>query len=201
MKLQDRLPDSVVVGSRRYKLDLDFRNVLRLMDYLGREDLIVSSREWHALKCIMRRPPRNRVRRSEVLLMVRMMLFPMRKKSEGPKLTSFDQDADLIRAAFRQHYGIDLWRDKVHWVEFTALLGALPEGSKYAEVLGIRARPMPKPTKYNREEREWLAKAKAQVMLHIDGKEQEASYQNGLRMMAESLLMLADATKGGETDG
>ena len=31
MKLQDRLPDSVTVLGKRYKLDLDFRNVLRMM--------------------------------------------------------------------------------------------------------------------------------------------------------------------------
>ena len=107
----------------------------------------------------------------------------------------------MIRAAFRQNYGIDLYRDKVHWIEFTGLLGALPEGSKYAEVLGIRARPMPKPTKYNREEREWLAKAKARYAIHVDGAEAERNYQTGLRMVAESLLTIIEANQGSETDG
>lgn len=195
MKLRDRLPERVTVEGRSYRVDLDFRNVLDLMAQLDRTDLIQPAREWHALRCVMRRPPRDWHRRTALLLAVRGILFPAQRGEAGPKVTDFDQDADLIRAAFRQHYGIDLFRDRVHWLEFTALLGALPEGSKYAEVLGYRARPLPKPTKYNREEREFLAKMKARWALHLEGEEAERSYQHGLRMMAESLLMLADATK------
>ena len=198
MKLQDRLPDSVTVGRRRYKLDLDFRNVLRMMDTIGRNDLLPEARDYIALRCVCKRVPRNP---APVLAAVREMLFPDKPSEGGQKLTSFEQDADLIRAAFRQNYGIDLYRDKVHWIEFTGLLGALPEGSKYAEILGIRARPMPKPTKYNREEREWLAKAKARYAIHVDGAEAERNYQTGLRMVAESLLTIIEANQGSETDG
>lgn len=199
MKLQDSLPDSVMVHGRRYAVDLDFRNVLRLMETMGRDDLLASARDWQALRCVMRHPPRNWALRAELLDAIRALLFPERGKSEGPRLTSFEQDADLIRAAFRQHYGVDLFRDKLHWIEFSSLLGALPEGSKYAEVLGIRARPMPAPTKYNQEERRWLAKAKAQVALRLTEKEQAKSLNDGLRQVAESLLYLANI--GGDNDG
>lgn len=199
MKLYETLPDSVQVGRRRYRLDLDFRNVFRLMEVLERDDLLPESREYLALKCVMRRVPRHP---APVLDAIRALLFPERqKRTNEPRLTSFEQDADLIRAAFRQNYGIDLYRDKVHWIEFTALLGALPEGSRYAEVLGIRARPMPKPTKYNREEREWLMNAKARYALHLTGAEAEKSLQDGLRMVAQSLLTMIDSNAGGEDNG
>lgn len=199
MKLQERLPDRVTVDGRSYKVNLDFRNVLNFMDVIGRDDLIDAARDWHALKCLMRRPPRNWERRAAIIRAVRDLLFPAQKgQQDGPRLTSFEQDADLIRAAFRQHYGIDLYRDKLHWVEFTGLLGALPEGSRYAEVLGIRARPMPKPTKYNAEERKWLAEAKARVAIHINDAEAARNVQAGLRMMAESLLIMAEATGSDE---
>lgn len=195
MKLYEALPDRVTVGRRRYRLDLDFRNVLRLMDVLSRKDLLPEARDWLALKCVMRRPPRDA---GPVLAAVRALLFPPTQgETGGPRLMSFDQDADMIRAAFRQHYGIDLYRDRLHWLEFTDLLGALPEGSKYAEVIGIRARPMPKPTKYNSEERQALARAKAHYALRMDDAEAARSYQSGLRLMAESLLMIA-AAAGGE---
>jgi hypothetical protein len=59
MRLQDRLPDYVTADGRRYRVNLDFRNVLRMMDTLGRDDLIPSAREWLALRCIMRRPPKH----------------------------------------------------------------------------------------------------------------------------------------------
>ena len=189
MKLQDTLPQSVRLGRKTYRLDLDFRNVLRMMDTLGRDDLIPEAREWQALKCIMARPPKRRTK--VVMLAVRLLLFKDSKEPTGKKMTDFVQDADLIRAAFLQDYGINLYRDKLHWFEFIGLLSCLPEGSRYAEILGIRARPMPKPTKYNAEERNWLAKAKAACAVQLSDKERESRLQASMHRTAESLLTLA----------
>ena len=36
MKLNDRLPDSVVFRGKRIRLDLDFRNVLQFLEITGR---------------------------------------------------------------------------------------------------------------------------------------------------------------------
>ena len=197
MRLHDRLPDYVTADGRRYRVNLDFRNVLRMMDTLGRDDLIPSARDWLALRCIMRRPPK---RTTALMAAVRALLFPARKGADdGKRITSFEQDADLIRAAFRQAYGIDLYRDKLHWLEFAGLLSALPEGSRYSDVLGIRARPMPSPTKYNQQEREWLAKAKAAVALEMDEKERAKAYEQGVKALFAGLVAWAE--KGGETDG
>lgn len=194
MKLQDRLPKGVTVHGRFYKLDLDFRNVLKMMDVLARDDLLPEARDWLAVRCLTRRPRRPQ----ETLLALREVLFPeTRKTANKAKITDFEQDADLIRAAFRQVYGIDLYRDRLHWLEFSSLLAGLPEGSRYSDVLGIRARPMPEPTKYNAEERKWLAKAKADVALRINERERERTLEQSLRGLAESLLTLA-AAKGGE---
>ena len=192
MKLQDRLPESVTVLGRRYRLDLDFRNVLRMMEVLERDDLLPSARVFLALKCVMKRPPTNP---GPVLDAVRGLLFPERKHGDGKRLTSFEQDADLIRAAFRQAYGIDLYRDRLHWMEFTALLSALPEGSRYSEVLGIRARPMPAATKYNQAEREWLAKAKAACALEMSDNERERAYAEGVRSVFAGLLAWAEGSE------
>lgn len=193
MKLYERLADSVTVGKRRYKLNLDFRNVLRLMEILARDDLIPAARDYLALKCVMKRPPKNS---GEVMVELFKILFPAYKKeSDGKRLTSFEQDADLIRAAFRQAYNIDLYRDKVHWTEFQMLIAALPEGSRYTEVLGIRARPMPAATKYNAAEREWLAKAKAACALEMSENERERAYAQGVKSLFTGLLAWA---KGSE---
>jgi hypothetical protein len=195
MKLYERLPDRVEVGGHKYRVDLDFRNVLRMMEVMGRDDLIPEARDWLALRCIMRRPPKKP---RELLAAVRALLFPARKGGDGQRLTSFEQDADLIRAAFRQAYGIDLYRDRLHWLEFTALLSALPDGSRYSDVLGIRARPMPAATKYNQQEREWLAKAKAAVALEMDDKERAKAYEQGVKALFAGLVAWAE--KGGESD-
>lgn len=197
MKLQQRLPDGVTVRGRFFKCDFDFRNVLEMIDILARDDLLPEARTYRALRCVTRRPRFEQ----ETLAAIRELLFPAQKKTPAQgKITDFTQDADLIRAAFRQAYGIDLWRDRVHWLEFSALLAALPEGNRYSEVLGIRTRPIPAPTKYNAEERRWLIQAKADLAVHITESERETNLNKGLHSVAESLLRLAD-TKGGETNG
>lgn len=195
MKLQDKLPRGVTVRGRFYKLDLDFRNVLNMIDIQARDDLLPDARDYLALKCVMRRPKRVK----ETLSAVRALLFPAAQKIPNKKITDFTQDADLIRAAFLQEYGINLYRDKLHWMEFSSLLAGLPDGNRYNDVLGIRARPMPAPTKYNAEERRWLAKAKADLALRLTDNEREVSLNQSLRDVATSLLALAG--KGGDMNG
>ena len=197
MRLQETLPDSVTVNGRKVKCDFDFRNVLRMLDTLEREDLTREARVFLAAKCVTKRP--GKISR-EIVDAVILRLFSEKKRKSGhKKVTDFDQDADYIRAAFLQEYGINLFRDKLHWCEFITLLSCLPEGSRYTEILGIRTRPMPKPTKYNQEERRWLAQAKAEYAVALNDREQRESLSAGLRNVALSLLALAE--KGGDTNG
>ena len=197
MKLAEQLPDSIIVNGKRYKVDLDFRNVLRMMETLGEDNLLPAAREYRALKCVMRKIPKDT---HTALEAVRSICFPLADKqpSSSQKLTSFEQDADLIRAAFRQAYGICLWTEKLHWIEFSALLSALPEGSRYSEVLGIRARPMPRATKYNADERQWLAEAKARCAIRLDDKEQARAYDEAVRNVFTVLAGMAARNKGSE---
>jgi len=195
LKLFERLPDKVEVGGRKYKLDLDFRNVLRMIEIMSREDLLSEARNYLALKCVMRRVPKNV---AQAMTAVSAILFPKTKKKgdKGPKLTDYTQDADLIRAAFLQCYGINLWREKLHWFEFTGLLAGLPEGSRYIDIVGIRAKPLPEPTKYNAKERQWLIEAKQRYAIEKTAKEEEEALQASLH--ATTLSLLALAKRGGD---
>lgn len=184
MKLSASLPDGVTVDGRFYKLDFDFRNVLRMMDELDRDDLMPEAREYRALRCLTKHPKNVK----KVLMAVRLLLFREKPNKNAHKITDFEQDAYMIRAAFKQAYGIDLWRDKLHWIEFSDLLNAIPEGSRYAEVIGIRARPIPSATKYNSAEREWLIKAKANCALKLTEKEQAEKYNQDVGNIFEGLL-------------
>ena len=195
MKLQETLPEGVWVDGRFYKCDFDFRNVLEMMETLDRDDLIPEAREYRALKCIMKHP-RNV---SKVLRAVRETLFSEKPKRDAQKVTDFEQDAFMIRAAFKQAYGIDLYRDKLHWIAFSELLNAIPEGSRYSEVIGIRARPIPAATKYNAAEREWLIKAKANVALKMTEKEQAEKYSQDVGKVFQGLINFFG--KGSEKDG
>ena len=195
MKLQDTLPNGVTVDGRFYKLDFDFRNVLRMMDELDRDDVMPEARAYNALKCLTNRPKNV----PKVLEAVKGLLFQEKPKKDAQKVTDFVQDAGMIRAAFRQAYGIDLYRDRLHWIEFSELLNAIPEGSRYVEVVGIRVRPMPAPTKWNAQEREWLMKAKADVAIHLSEKEQAKKYQEDVAKVFSGLMGII--AKGSEQDG
>lgn len=181
----EKLPDGVTVDGRFYRLDFDFRNVLLMMETLGRDDLLPEAREYLALKCLTRHPKNV----TKVLAAVRGLLFEA-NPGTGERLTSFEQDAPMIRAAFRQVYGIDLFRDKLTWFEFKELLQNLPDGNRYEEVLGIRARPLPAPTKYNAKEREWLMKAKAQCALHLTDTEAEKKLDKDVGKVFAGILSL-----------
>lgn len=185
MKLYDSLPDSVIVDGRKYKLDLDFRNVLKMMEIMGNDDIIQDARDYLALKCLTKHPRNVK----KVLDAVKGLLFEKRPAT-GERITSFEQDAGLIRSAFRQVYGIDLFRSKLHWMEFTELLQNLPDGNRYEEVLGIRSRPLPSPTKYNQKEREWLMKAKQQCALHLTEAEAAKQYDKDVGNIFASILSM-----------
>ena len=189
MKLYEKLPDHVMVGRKKVRLDLDFRNVLRMLETLERRDLMLDAREYIAVRFICKRPVKG------TLEAVKKLLFPPAPKNSGKKATSFEQDAPLIRAAFRQVYGINLWTDKLHWCEFTELLRGIPDGNRYAETINIRVREMPEPTKYNLKEREALAKAKAAVALKMTEEEAESNYQQGVQNIFDFLLTNAKEVK------
>lgn len=184
MKLQDTLPDGVTVDGRFYRLDFDFRNVLRMIDILDDDDLMPDAQEYNAIRCLTKHP-RNV---HKVLEAVKVLLFDHSPKKDSQKVTDFAQDAGMIRAAFRQAYGIDLYTEKLHWIAFTELLNAIPEGNRYAEVVGIRARPIPAPTKWNAEERQWLLKAKAEYAIHLSDKEQQRRYQEDVAKVFSGLM-------------
>ena len=191
MKLQDRLPDGVTVNGKFYKMDFNFRNVLRMIDILDDDTLTPEARAYNAIHCLCKRP-KNALK---VLEAVKGLLFKAPRKKGGQRITDWVQDAGLIRAAFRQAYGIDLYRDDLHWIEFTELLNAIPEGNRYSEIVGIRARPMPEPTKWNQKEREWLLQAKADYALDLTDKEQAEQYKRDVANLAEVLMAMAGGSE------
>lgn len=189
MKLYDRIPDTVTVNGRKVRINLDFRNVLRMIDTLARDDLMPEAREWLAMKCICRHPVNG------MKPAVMKLLFPDQSKPEK-RITDFGQDADLIRAAFMQEYRINLFRDKLNWFEFACLLSCIPEGNKYSDILSIRARPMPEPTAYNIKERQWLLEAKAQFALKETEQEQQERYRKEVAKLGDFLMSLAKEESG-----
>lgn len=159
---------------------------------MQRDDILPDARDYLCCQCVCK-PPKNA---SELYKELCNLLFEKAPEGGTKRLTSFEQDAPLIRAAFRQVYGIDLFRDRLTWFEFKELLHGLPEGNRYEDVIGIRARPIPAPTKYNQKEREWLIKAKQDVAIHLTEQEAKKKYEEDVSKIFAGLLSMAQ--KGGE---
>lgn len=196
LKLFERLPDSITVDGKRYKCNFDFRNVLKMLEIMQRDDILPDARDYLCARCLCNAPKNA----SRVYTALCATLFPNAPETGGKRLTSYEQDAALIRTAFRQVYGIDLFRDNLHWFEFTELLQFLPDGCRYEETIGIRARPMPAATKYNAKEREWLLKAKQSVALHLSDKEQERKYETDVSNVFAGVLGMMRKAQAAEKE-
>lgn len=190
MKLYEKVPDSVIVNGKKVRLKLDFRNVLRMIDILERTDLMPDARDWLAMKCVCRRPVKG------MKIPVMRLLFP--GSGSHNRITDMAQDADLIRSAFLQVYGINLYKARLNWFEFCCYLSCIPEGNRYSDVLSIRARPMPDATAYNAKERQRLAQAKAEFGLKLTEQEQQEQYRRDVQKLGDFLLTLAE---GDEKNG
>lgn len=187
MKLYESLPEGVTVDGKYHKCDFDFRNVLRMLDVMQREDIIPDARDYHCAMCLLSHKKRLK-NASAVYKALLDILFEKTPETGEKRLTSFEQDAPLIRAAFRQVYGIDLFRDRLTWFEFIELLHGLPDGSRYEDVIGIRAKPLPAPTKYNQKERQALIEAKQRVAIHLTDIEAEKKYDADVSKIFAGLM-------------
>lgn len=189
--LCDALPYSVEVDGQEYRLTPAFDNVLQMYAQLDDEDLTDAERMELMLYYLTDDGPQD----ARILTAACEALFPTERKPKAAAKKAFDfvQDADLIYAGFMQAYGLDLidQQGKLHWLKFLALLQGLPSNTRFREVVEIRLRPLPAPTKYNAEERAQLLRAKQSVALAVSTSERERNLQEGLRNMALVLMQRA----------
>lgn len=58
----------------------------------------------------------------------------------GPRLYSFEKDANLVFAAFRATHGINLETAEMHWWSFLALFMDLGADTTFCNLIGLRKR-------------------------------------------------------------
>ncbi len=107
--------------------------------------------------------------------------------SSDEKIVDYEQDAEYIYAGFLQSYGINLIKQQgiLSFKEFIALFKGLPDNTKIKEIMSIRARPLPPPTKYNADERKHLIELKQYYALNKPL--YEKNFSNGLASLFDTL--------------
>ena len=187
------LPYEIRQEGHIYKLTPAFDNVLRMYKEIEGLD------EWDKLDVmlfyLLKNPPKKPT--VELLKKVSEVIFKPAngESSGGDKSFDFEQDSDLIYAAFMQAYGIDLFKEqgKLHWWKFSALLNSLPSNTRFSEIVSIRTRPIPAPTKYNEKERADLIRLKRIYSLELSAAEKREKLQKSLQGL---VTYLDAATKG-----
>src|SRR5574344_1411658 len=128
-----KLPDSLIVGGKPYKVLTDFRIWLRLNEILQDDFTLLDTsfifdgempeEDW-----------------SEP--MIEFLQSPNVTPKADPsdvQLYDFFADGDYIYGSFLQAYGIDLTEIDLHWHKFMALFASLPDETKMARIISYRA--------------------------------------------------------------
>lgn len=165
MKLTERFTDEIEFEGQTIKLNLPFDNVLRVTELL-KDDTFQGFEKLEILfEMLVKNAYELNLSLFEIEKLIGFLfddvLFPD-KGGKGKSYFDFEQDAGFIYASFLQDYKMDLFemQGKLHWHKFLALLDSLSDDTKFKEVVGIRAQPIPAPTKYNQEERKRLLELK-----------------------------------------
>lgn len=182
----DKRPESVFFKGKEYPLNLSFDRVLLAFDAQECEEILPREKITLQIELLVDcRVSLDEKEQTELLNCI-FSLFP-RGNSKEIKTIDFHQDASLIRSAFFRAYKIDLTTEKIHWFQFIELLADLPSDTALMQVISIRKKPMPKPTKYNREEIAELQKAKSKVAIKIPEHQREAAFANSLKNALKSM--------------
>jgi hypothetical protein len=181
------LPYEVREKGRIYTLIPWFDNVLQMYQAIEGLDA------WDKPEVMLSYLVKQKVKPSlELLQAVSKVLFPPSKGS-GDKAFDFVQDSPLIYAAFYQAYGLDLieQQGKLHWWKFQSLLNGLPSNTRFSEIVSIRMKPIPAPTKYNQQEREELMRLKSLYAVKLTAEERQSQLQQSLRNVVNYLQSVA----------
>lgn len=147
--LTDPLPQSVYIGGKDYLINTDFTVGVRFELLMQQRDLSEQQRLLGALALYYPTLPPDLPAALDALLWFyrcgRADTAPLKhgeatKKTKSPqKAYCFEQDAELIVAAFWQAYGINLTAAQdLHWWVFRALFCALPAECELCKIMSYR---------------------------------------------------------------
>lgn len=194
-----RLPMAFWHNGRRVRMRLHFDRVLRVFELQKDEVLdplqkIETSIEmlvwnWRSLRRA------GITEKAEILKRIfNEFIYPdVAGKAAKKAVVSFTQDAPFIYAAFMMDYNIDLQRQAgresaLDWRLFLALFRGISESTKMREIMNIRAKPIPRATKYNAEEIKALHEAQAFYKIRLTEREAYENLQRDIAQIAESLI-------------
>lgn len=179
--LTDRLPHDVTIHGRRYKINTDFRLMIRL-DMLLNDEVETEDKADALLSLFGILLPdleRMLVNASADEIVKAVMDFcsdehsgsyPNDGNEPEERSHSFLYDSAYIYAAFMQVYHIDLTSAELHWYQFRALLAALPQDCFFIRIVDYRTANL---SDISEGQRDYYRKMKTLYALPLSQSEQD----------------------------
>lgn len=140
--LIDGAPTEIYIGDLKYKINYDFRYGLLFEELMNNKEISDLEKGQLALKLYLENQfiedYEEAINQIFNFYLCGKEIKNTQTKKQNP-VFSFEEDAGLIFAAFKEIYNIDLVEEELHWWKFKALFEALPDTCQFRKVIGYRA--------------------------------------------------------------
>lgn len=151
--LVEELPESVFIEDKEYPINTDFRNCLRIILAFEDPELTTVEKSMILLENLYQAPWPDSL---SMAVQEGIKFLDGGEISNGvesgPRVYSFEKDAQFIFAAFKQTHGIDLSTEQLHWWKFMALFMDMGSDTTFSNLVSLRKRL--KTGKATKEERQ-----------------------------------------------
>lgn len=183
--LFQNFPDTVDVNGREYPVVTDFREWIKLHEFLKEVDTFTPEILRMILDWYVDEVPRDIeaaiLALEEFLAAEELQDYKSSEEEEerpGAPVFSFSQDAVFIYSAFREVYGIDLENiEYMHWWKFKTLFDGLPSDTEIKERIyyrGVNLNAIK-----DKEERKRIQKIQRRIAIRDERKKVVSDYDIG----------------------
>ena len=152
--LLDQLPTAIRIDGIDYPINSDFRTSLDIILAFEDPELTIQEKYLILVTRLYKETPENKLealKKGVKFLNGGQDPDPDQEPDTGIRTYSFNKDAALIYAAFRQSHGVDLQAADLHWYQFLALWMDIGQDTAIANLISLRHRI--KTGKASKEER------------------------------------------------
>lgn len=157
MIMFNRLPYFVMLQGKKYKINVDFRNLISFENKLQDRNVSNSKKIEYGLRHfypaffneenynkLLNNPELYKEACEKLIWFYKCGREDYHKikgnsKGKNRQIYSYEFDDEYIYGAFLEQYYIDLAYDRVHWWKFKALLKSLKDDTEFIKIQGYRA--------------------------------------------------------------
>ena len=156
------LPETAVLAGERYPIRTDFRLILRLLQYMERQDLPLPLRWQVALQTFYERPVPPEAEGEAMEYLANFLSGGRQPERSGPKLLDWQWDAPAIISGVNRAAGTEVRSlPSLHWWTFLSFFHGIGEG-QLSLLVGIREKLrkgqklLPHEQEFYRHNRDWV---------------------------------------------